>query len=80
MVDKTGMAGRFTFHLEFEPDAALRGGPGRGGDAGNPDPPGDPAGPTIFAALQEQLGLKLAPEKGPVEFLVIDHVEKPTQN
>jgi uncharacterized protein (TIGR03435 family) len=86
VVDKTGIAGKFTFHLEFTPDTALGGVPGRGGDAGNPGnagnpaPPADPAGPTIFAALQEQLGLKLAPEKGPVEFLVIDHVEKPAEN
>jgi uncharacterized protein (TIGR03435 family) len=86
VIDKTGVAGNFDFHLEFTPDAALRGFPGRGGDAGNPPsagnpaPPADPAGPTIFAALQEQLGLKLVPEKGPVEFLIVDHVEKPTEN
>jgi uncharacterized protein (TIGR03435 family) len=54
--------------------------PGRGGEAGNPAPPADTAVPTIYAALQEQLGLKLVPEKGPVEYLVIDHVEKPTEN
>jgi uncharacterized protein (TIGR03435 family) len=86
VIDKTGVAGKFDFHLEFTPDAALGGVPGRGGDAGNPGaagnpaPPADPAGPTIFAALQEQLGLKLTPEKGPVEFLIVDHVEKPTEN
>jgi len=82
VVDKTGIAGRYNFHLEFTPDNL----PGRGGDAGNPgiggNPPSsaDPAAPAIFSALQEQIGLKLVPDKGPVPFLVIDHVEKPAGN
>jgi len=36
--------------------------------------------PVIFAAIEQQLGLKLVAQKGPVEFLVVDHVEKPTGN
>lgn len=76
VVDKTGIAGMYNFHVEFSRDTPGRGLPG-GADAANP---ADPAEPTIFAALQEQLGLKLVPEKGPVEYLVIDHVEKPTAN
>jgi uncharacterized protein (TIGR03435 family) len=88
IVDKTGIAGKFNFHLEFTPDPYMRGQSlpaGRGGDAGNaanpsnPAPPPDP-GPSLFVALQEQIGLKLSPGKGPVSFLIIDHVEKPTAN
>jgi uncharacterized protein (TIGR03435 family) len=43
-------------------------------------PPADASGPSIFAALQEQLGLKLESQKGPVDTLVIDHVERPSEN
>jgi uncharacterized protein (TIGR03435 family) len=67
VVNKTGISGRFDFHLEYAPD---RGSPG--------DDPG--AGPSIFTALQEQLGLKLESTKGPGEFLVIDSIERPSEN
>ena len=66
VVDKTGIAGKYNLRVEFLPDAAA---------AGSTD-----LEPTIFAALQEQIGLKLVPDKGPVEFLIIDHVAKPTAN
>src|ERR1700693_909824 len=88
IVDKTGIAGKFNFHLEFTPDPYVRGQgvPAiRGRDVGNtsnpsnPAPPADP-GPDIFVALQEQIGLKLSSDEGPVSFLIIDHVEKPTGN
>ena len=76
VIDKTGIAGQFDFHLEFAPDETTRGYSGRGAA---PDAAG-PEGPSIFTALQEKFGLKLSPDKGPVDFLVIDHVEKPSEN
>jgi uncharacterized protein (TIGR03435 family) len=84
VINKTGLTGRFDFHLEYAPDETAPGPGRRGGDAdGGPpvSPLDDPArGPSILTALQEQLGLKLERSKGPGEFLVIDHVEKPTEN
>lgn len=82
VADKTGINGMFDFHLEFAPDQTT---PGflmqlRVGGRGAPATSDDPAGPSIFTAVQEQLGLKLDPAKGPGEFLVIDHVEKPSEN
>lgn len=79
VIDKTGIVGLFDFHLEYTRDgtSAL---PGRGGDGGGNPPLAAPDGPSIFSALQEQLGLKLTPDKAPVESLVIDHVEKPAAN
>jgi uncharacterized protein (TIGR03435 family) len=87
VVDKTGIAGKFNFHLEFTPDPyvggqalpGVRGGDPNGAASPNPSPPTD-AGPTIFAALQEQIGLKLSHDRGTVSFLIIDHVERPTAN
>jgi uncharacterized protein (TIGR03435 family) len=83
VIDKTGFAETFDLTLDFSPDEAVAGLP-RGGaprDASTPAPAADPAAPpSIFAAIQEQLGLKLESTKGPVEVLVIDHVERPTGN
>jgi uncharacterized protein (TIGR03435 family) len=78
VVDKTGFTGRFGLHLDFAMDDALAGLPNPTG----PDvsAPPDSAKPTLFTALQEQLGLKLDPSKGPVDVFVIDHVERPTEN
>jgi len=78
VIDKTGYAETFDGAMEWTPDAALR--PAPGDDPSKPAPSADTVGPSIFTALQEQLGLKLESAKGPVEVLVIDHVEKPSAN
>jgi uncharacterized protein (TIGR03435 family) len=81
--DKTGLSGKYDFTLQWTPDeragpmsAATQGGGSRSDDA----PPPDSSAPSIFTALQEQLGLKLESGKAPVEILVIDHVEAPSEN
>jgi uncharacterized protein (TIGR03435 family) len=65
VVDATGLDERYDFELKFA----------RERDSTTP-----PDGPSIFSALPEQLGLKLEPRKAPVEFLVIDHIERPSAN
>ena len=74
VVDRTGLKGNFDIDLTFTPDRMPQGPPPPGVQL----PPIDPNGPSIFTAIQEQLGLKLDSERGPVEVLVIDHVERPT--
>ena len=75
VIDKTGYTGLFDVHLIYANDAAL------GGLRGAPPESSADTGPaTIFTATQEQLGLKLESAKGPVEVLVVDHVEKPAEN
>lgn len=78
VVDKTGLSGNFNFKLTFAPDALQRAGAGDKG-ADRPVPAGTD-GPSIFTALQEQLGLKLDPQKGPVEVVVIDRAQKASEN
>jgi uncharacterized protein (TIGR03435 family) len=70
IVDKTGLQGRFSFTLKFRAASTAVAGPsGNDGDA-----------PELPAALQEQLGLRLVPERGLVEVVVIDHIERPSEN
>ena len=73
--DQTGLKGVFDFKLEWEPD-------GLSTPANDlPAPAGLSAGASLFTAIQEQLGLKLEGRKGPVEVLVVDHIERtPTEN
>jgi uncharacterized protein (TIGR03435 family) len=77
VLDRTGLDGNFDLTLTWTPDQiqGLGGPPPPGAPA---FPPIDPNGPSVFTALQEQLGLKLESERGPVDVLVIDHVERPT--
>ena len=78
VVDKTGLEGRYDFTLHWTPDRqGLAAGPA---DSQGPAPSPDSSGPSIFTALQEQLGLKLESQKGPVETLIIESVERPSEN
>jgi uncharacterized protein (TIGR03435 family) len=74
VLDRTRLAGTFDFRLSWTPDRIPQGAPPPGGPA---LPPVDPNGPSLFAALQEQLGLKLESTRTPLDVLVIDRVERP---
>ena len=73
VVDKTALSGRDAFDLEWTPDETQFGGIGLRGTP-------ESTKPDLFAAIQQQLGLRLEATKGPVEALVIDHVERPSEN
>jgi uncharacterized protein (TIGR03435 family) len=77
VMDKTELKGVYNFKLAWTPDEAQAGRPGAQVVNGNA---GDEIGPSIFTALQEQLGLKLETAKGSVDTVVIDHAEKPSEN
>jgi bla regulator protein blaR1 len=81
VVDQTGLKGNYDWTLKWTPDQSVPmfkspEGASVSGDAPAPDS----SGPSIFTALEEQLGLKLEARKGPVETLVIDSIEKPSEN
>lgn len=82
VIDETGLKGTFNVHLRWRADQSTPGCPElREPLTSGPDAPTpDSAGPSIFTALQEQLGLRLESGKGPVEMLVIDRAEKPSDN
>lgn len=79
VADSTGIEGAFDFQLKFTPDD-MQAKPPSGGDKPGAVPVDPANGPSIFAALQEQLGLKLEARKVPTEVLVIDRAEKPSEN
>jgi uncharacterized protein (TIGR03435 family) len=82
VVDRTGLTGGFDLALHFDSRQMVAGvGPGGGfGTSPQAAEPADADAISIFTALEEQLGLKLQPQTGPIEVLVIDHVERPTPN
>jgi uncharacterized protein (TIGR03435 family) len=81
VVDKTGLSGRYDFDIKWSREegaelaARLPNGGSPGTDASPPDP-----GPSIFSALEDQLGLKLEAKKTPTDVIVIDHIEQPSPN
>jgi uncharacterized protein (TIGR03435 family) len=68
VVNNTGLEGNYDFKLQWTPDP------------GSSAPVESPVGPSLFSALQQQLGLRLEATKGPVDVLVIDHVDRPSEN
>jgi uncharacterized protein (TIGR03435 family) len=76
VLDRSGLTGKYDFTLQWTPENLMLNGMQGPGNA----PPPDSSGPSLFTALQEQLGLKLESAKGPVDALVIDHVEHPSEN
>jgi bla regulator protein blaR1 len=74
VLNRTGLPGKYDFQLDWTPDSGPCPAP--------PDSDGGPAvsPPSIFTAIQQELGLKLESSKGPVEFLVIDRVARPSEN
>lgn len=78
VIDKTGITGYFEIHLAFTPDDSAA---AQSATADSATPPsGVPDNPGIFQAIQEQLGLRLVSARGPVDVLVIDHIERPSEN
>jgi bla regulator protein blaR1 len=82
VTDKTGLTGQYDFTLEWSPE------PGQGGlesiglppDPSLKSPPADPNRPSLFTAVQEQLGLRLDSKKGQVDVIVTESVERPSEN
>jgi len=82
VLDLTGLTGKYDIRLQWAPlenqPAIPVGSNGGGHDTGSSQP--DSSGPALFTALQQQLGLKLESTKGTVEIIVIDHIERPSEN
>lgn len=80
VVNLTGIKGVFDLKLSWTPDPATVGNPAEIKESPAVESISDPSGPSIFSALQEQLGLRLEARKVPVEIVVIDHVERSSEN
>jgi bla regulator protein BlaR1 len=81
ILNQTGLKAKYDFTLKWTPD---EGHPemfkGAGALPSEAAPPPDTSGPTIFTAMQEQLGLKLEAQKSSMPVLIVDHIERPTEN
>jgi uncharacterized protein (TIGR03435 family) len=81
VIDKTGLTGNYDFDLKYTDEGGapmmMR---GPGADPNAPPPPSETQTGSIFSALQEQLGLKLEAQKGPVDVYIVDHIDKPSEN
>lgn len=81
VLDKTGLPGNYDFKLQWtRDDSQLQASSAIAASGQPPVPPTDSSGPNLFAAIQQQLGLKLESGKGPVDVIVIDHIERPSGN
>jgi len=81
VVDKTGLTGNYDFKLDWTPDEGAQAMVKAAYPSADANAPAqDNGGPSIFSALEEQLGLKLDATKGPVEVVVVDQLEQPTAN
>jgi uncharacterized protein (TIGR03435 family) len=83
VLDKTGLTGKYDINLTWTPDESegmmMKPPDGGAAAAGSPAPPAS-AGPSIYTALEEQLGLKLEAHKEPGDVVVIDHIDQPSAN
>jgi uncharacterized protein (TIGR03435 family) len=75
-LSKTGISGLFDVAVTWAPDTARA----NANRIGANEPAADPNAPDMFTALREQLGLRLDSQRAPVNLLVIEHVERPTEN
>ncbi len=81
VLDKTGLMGLYDVKLEWSPDdSETQAAPSGAPSSQTPPAPSGSGGPDLFTAIQQQLGLKLESGKGPVDIIIIDHVERPSGN
>jgi uncharacterized protein (TIGR03435 family) len=79
VLDQTGLAGAYDFTLDWTPESSPPPPPSADSSA-PPSPDSTSDAPPLFTAIQQQLGLKLIPSKGPAQVIVIDHIERPSEN
>jgi uncharacterized protein (TIGR03435 family) len=76
VVDQTGLTGTYDWYIEFLPELP----PGLPPGAVIQGRPPDASGPSFIEALRNQIGIKLVSQKGPYDYLIVDHIEHPTEN